>query len=194
MARAIRSSACAASASRWRGRRYSACSCGRWRARPFTATLKVMLPMVAVPAELDRAAAHARRGGRGAQGERASPARRPPLGIMVEVPAAALCAEDFDAGVLFHRLERPDPIHDGRGARHRRRRRPQRCRRSGGAGISSPAPSRPGASAASRSRSAATRRPTPRLTTALLATGLTTLSVAPVAVARLKAAIAAVGS
>src|SRR5204863_7580177 len=58
--------------------------------------LKVMLPMIAVPSELDRAGvmldaevADLRAKG----GARA----RPPLGIMIEVPAAALCAEDFGA-------------------------------------------------------------------------------------------------
>jgi phosphotransferase system enzyme I (PtsI) len=58
--------------------------------------LKVMLPMVTVPAELaaartlldEEVAALAAAG---------IPARRPPLGIMVEVPATALTIEEFDA-------------------------------------------------------------------------------------------------
>ncbi len=58
--------------------------------------LKVMIPMVTVPEELDRcrtlldqALADLRRDGRDA--------RMPPLGMMVEVPAAALTIEDFNA-------------------------------------------------------------------------------------------------
>jgi phosphotransferase system enzyme I (PtsI) len=58
--------------------------------------VKIMLPMVTTPEEFSRAAALldtcladlARTG---------MPARRPPLGIMVEVPAAALCVADFPA-------------------------------------------------------------------------------------------------
>jgi phosphotransferase system enzyme I (PtsI) len=58
--------------------------------------LKVMIPMVTVPEELDRCRAlfeqtleDLRREGREAQ--------MPPLGMMVEVPAAALTIEDFNA-------------------------------------------------------------------------------------------------
>jgi phosphotransferase system enzyme I (PtsI) len=58
--------------------------------------LKVMIPMVTVPEELDRcrtlleqAVEDLRREGREAQ--------MPPLGMMVEVPAAALTIEDFNA-------------------------------------------------------------------------------------------------
>jgi len=58
--------------------------------------LRVLLPMVTVPAELelarsllDEAMADLARDG--------IPARRPPLGIMVEVPAAAISVERFDA-------------------------------------------------------------------------------------------------
>jgi phosphotransferase system enzyme I (PtsI) len=58
--------------------------------------LKVMIPMVTVPEELDRCRAllveaieELRREGREAQ--------MPPLGMMVEVPAAALTIEDFNA-------------------------------------------------------------------------------------------------
>jgi ethanolamine utilization microcompartment shell protein EutL len=58
--------------------------------------LKVMLPMIAVPAELERAGTmlDAEFAALGAEGIACA---RPPLGIMIEVPAAALCAEDFDA-------------------------------------------------------------------------------------------------
>jgi phosphotransferase system enzyme I (PtsI) len=58
--------------------------------------LKVMIPMITVPEELDRCRAlfeqacdELRREGREAQ--------MPPLGMMVEVPAAALTIEDFNA-------------------------------------------------------------------------------------------------
>jgi phosphoenolpyruvate-protein phosphotransferase (PTS system enzyme I) len=58
--------------------------------------LKVMIPMITVPEELDRcralltqALADVHREGR--------EAKLPPLGMMVEVPAAALTIEDFDA-------------------------------------------------------------------------------------------------
>ena len=61
--------------------------------------LKVMIPMVTVPEELDRcrtlleqALEELRREGREAQ--------LPPLGMMVEVPAAALTIEDFNADFL----------------------------------------------------------------------------------------------
>ena len=58
--------------------------------------LKVMLPMIAVPSELDRAGVmlDAEVAALRAKGIACA---RPPLGIMVEVPAAALCAEDFGA-------------------------------------------------------------------------------------------------
>ena len=58
--------------------------------------LRVMLPMVTIPAELAEARTHLDR----ALSELASenlPARRPPLGIMVEAPAAALTIDSFDA-------------------------------------------------------------------------------------------------
>ena len=61
-----------------------------------TGNLKVMIPMVTVPEELDRCRAllaeaveELRREGHEAQA--------PPLGMMVEVPAAALSIEDFNA-------------------------------------------------------------------------------------------------
>lgn len=61
--------------------------------------LKVMVPMVTVPAELDAA----RRMLEEAVAELAAagiPARRPPLGMMVEVPAAALAVDRFAADFL----------------------------------------------------------------------------------------------
>src|SRR5947208_5385805 len=59
--------------------------------------LKVMLPMIAVPSELDRAGAMLDEEVAALQAKGVACAR-PPLGIMIEVPAAALCAGDFDAG------------------------------------------------------------------------------------------------
>ena len=59
--------------------------------------IKVMLPMVTVPSELAAARALSRRRGCGAGDCAGIPARRPPLGIMVEVPAAAIAIEVFDA-------------------------------------------------------------------------------------------------
>jgi phosphotransferase system enzyme I (PtsI) len=59
-------------------------------------TLKVMLPMVTIPAELE--AARALLAGAVADlAARGLPARAPALGMMVEVPAAALAIERFDA-------------------------------------------------------------------------------------------------
>ena len=77
-------------------RRVPGAASGAVRARRCTGALKVMLPMVTVPAELEACGGHARRGVRGARAAGIACAR-PPLGIMVEVPAAALCVEDFDA-------------------------------------------------------------------------------------------------
>jgi phosphotransferase system enzyme I (PtsI) len=62
--------------------------------------LKIMLPMVTVPRELDAAAALLDQ----AVAEvaaRGLPATRPPLGIMVEVPAAALDIASFSAAAFF---------------------------------------------------------------------------------------------
>ena len=58
--------------------------------------LKVMLPMVAVSAELDRAAVMLDAEFEALRAEGITCAR-PPLGIMVEVPAAAITPELFDA-------------------------------------------------------------------------------------------------
>ena len=58
--------------------------------------LKVMLPMVTTPAELAEARAHLDAAMAELEREKLA-ARRPPLGIMVEVPAAALTIDQFDA-------------------------------------------------------------------------------------------------
>ena len=50
---------------------------------------------------------------------RAFAAARPPLGIMVEVPAVAIVPELFAGRVLLHRLERPHPVRHRGGARQR---------------------------------------------------------------------------
>lgn len=153
-------------------------------------TLKVMLPMVAIPAELDRArellddeiAALRAKG---------IACARPPLGIMVEVPAAALCAEDFDAG--FYSIGSNDLTQYTMAAA-----------RDIGAVADLNDNGNPAVLALiARTVEAARVRGVEvslcgdaaadtRLTKALLETGLTTLSVSPVAVARLKATIATV--
>jgi len=58
--------------------------------------LRVMLPMVTTPAELAEARSHLDAALEELAAEGLD-ARRPPLGIMVEVPAAALTIESFDA-------------------------------------------------------------------------------------------------
>lgn len=58
--------------------------------------LKVMIPMVTAPEELDRCRALFREVVDELRGE-GREAAMPPLGMMVEVPAAAIAVEDFDA-------------------------------------------------------------------------------------------------
>jgi phosphoenolpyruvate-protein phosphotransferase (PTS system enzyme I) len=58
--------------------------------------LKVMIPMVTVPEELDRCRALLAQAIEDLRAE-GRPAEMPPLGMMVEVPAAALTIEDFNA-------------------------------------------------------------------------------------------------
>ena len=151
-------------------------------------TLKVMLPMVAVPGEFDRASAML-----DAEFTALSSAgvacARPPLGIMVEVPAAALCAEDFAAA--FYSIGSNDLTQYTMAAA-----------RDLGAVADLNDTGNPAVLALiARTVEAGRKRGVEvslcgdaaaetRLTTTLLATGLTTLSVPPIAVARLKAAIA----
>src|SRR4029077_7432571 len=59
-------------------------------------TVKVMLPMVTVPAELEAARELLRQSVEELLAA-GIPARTPALGMMVEVPAAALCIDRFDA-------------------------------------------------------------------------------------------------
>jgi phosphotransferase system enzyme I (PtsI) len=61
-----------------------------------TGNLKVMIPMVTVPEELDRCRALLEEAIKELCRE-GRQARMPPLGMMVEVPAAALTIEEFDA-------------------------------------------------------------------------------------------------
>jgi phosphoenolpyruvate-protein phosphotransferase (PTS system enzyme I) len=153
-------------------------------------TLKVMLPMVAIPSELERAGAllDAEIAALEAAGIACA---RPPLGIMVEVPAAALRAEDFNAA--FYSIGSNDLTQYTMAAA-----------RDIGAVADLNDTGNPAVLALIACTVAAGRArgvevslcgdaaADPRLTRALLAAGLTTLSVAPVAVARLKAAIAGV--
>ena len=152
--------------------------------------LKVMLPMIAVPSELDRAGVmlDAEFAALSAEGVACA---RPPLGIMVEVPAAALRAEDF--GAAFYSIGSNDLTQYTMAA----------ARDVGAVADLNDTGDPAVLSLIARTVEAGRRRGVEvslcgdaaadtRLTPALLATGLTTLSVAPVAVARLKAAIAMV--
>jgi phosphotransferase system enzyme I (PtsI) len=153
-------------------------------------TLKVMLPMIAVPSELERAGdmldtefAALRTQGIACV--------RPPLGIMVEVPSAALCAEDF--GAAFYSIGSNELTQYTMAA---------------GRDIGAVADLNDTGNAAvlaliARTVEVGRKRGVEvslcgdaaadtRLTTALLATGLTIFSVSPIAVARLKAAVAGV--
>jgi phosphoenolpyruvate-protein phosphotransferase (PTS system enzyme I) len=155
-------------------------------------TLKVMLPMIAVPSELDRANALLDEEFTALRAEGIACAR-PPLGIMVEVPAAALRAEEF--GAAFYSIGSNDLTQYTMAAA-----------RDIGAVADLNDTSNPAVLALiSRTVEAGRKRGVEvslcgdaaadtRLTTALIATGLTTLSVSPIAVARLKAAIAKVRS
>lgn len=153
-------------------------------------TLKVMLPMIALPAELDRANAmlDAEFAALKAEGIVCA---RPPLGIMVEVPAAALCAEDF--GAAFYSIGSNDLTQYTMAA----------ARDIGAVADLNDAGHPAVLALIARTVEAGRKRGVEvslcgdaaadtRLTNALLATGLTTLSVPPIAVARLKAAIAEV--
>lgn len=63
-------------------------------------TLKIMIPMVTVPDEITRTAALLDACARELKAEKRD-CRRPPLGIMVEVPAVAICPERFAAADFF---------------------------------------------------------------------------------------------
>ncbi|WP_456839263.1 phosphoenolpyruvate--protein phosphotransferase [Bradyrhizobium sp. USDA 4486] len=152
--------------------------------------LKVMLPMVAIPSELDRANAmlDVEFAALSAEGIACA---RPPLGIMVEVPSAALCAEEF--GAAFYSIGSNDLTQYTMAA----------ARDIGAVADLNDAGHPAVLALIARTVEAGRKRGVEvslcgdaaadtRLTKALLATGLTTLSVSPIAVARLKAAIAGV--
>jgi phosphotransferase system enzyme I (PtsI) len=154
--------------------------------------LKVMLPMIAVPSELDRAGVmlDAEFAALSAEGVACA---RPPLGIMVEVPAAALRAEDFEAA--FYSIGSNDLTQYTMAA----------ARDVGAVADLNDTGDPAVLSLIARTVEAGRKRGVEvslcgdaaadtRLTPVLLATGLTVLSVAPVAVARLKAAIAKVNA
>ena len=154
--------------------------------------LKVMLPMIAIPSELDRAGAMFDEEV-AALGTKGIACARPPLGIMIEVPAAALCAEDF--GAAFYSIGSNDLTQYTMAA----------ARDIGAVADLNDAGHPAVLALIARTVEAGRKRNVEvslcgdaaadtRLTTALLAAGLTTLSVAPVTVARLKAAIAKAGS
>jgi phosphotransferase system enzyme I (PtsI) len=161
------------------------------RAAPW-GPLKVMLPMVAVPSELDRASTLLDTEIAALKAEGIACAR-PPLGIMVEVPAAALRAEHFNAA--FYSIGSNDLTQYTMAA----------ARDIGTVADLNDTSSPAVLALIARTVEAARARGVEvslcgdaaaetDLTKALLKTGLTTLSVAPVAVARLKAAIARVGA
>ena len=154
--------------------------------------LKVMLPMITVPLELDRAAVMLDEEFAGLRAKGIA-CERPPLGIMVEVPAAALCAEDFDAA--FYSIGSNDLTQYTMAA----------ARDVGAVAELNDAGNPAVLALIARTVAAGRERGVEvslcgdaaadtRLTPSLLATGLTTLSVSPIAVARLKAAVAKVGS
>jgi phosphotransferase system enzyme I (PtsI) len=154
--------------------------------------LKVMLPMIAVPSEFDRAAALLDEEFAALKAKGIA-CGRPPLGIMVEVPAAALRAADFAAA--FYSIGSNDLTQYTMAAA-----------RDVGAVADLNDTGNPAVLALIAQTVEAGRRrgvevslcgdaaADTRLTTALLATGLTTLSASPIAVARLKAAIAKVSA
>lgn len=151
-------------------------------------TLKVMLPMIAVPSELDRANKMLDIEFAALRAEGIACAR-PPLGIMVEVPAAALCAEDF--GAAFYSIGSNDLTQYTMAA----------ARDIGAVADLNDAGHPAVLALIARTVEAGRTRGVEvslcgdaaadtHLTKALLAAGLTTLSVSPIAVARLKAVIA----
>ncbi|WP_311972365.1 phosphoenolpyruvate--protein phosphotransferase [Bradyrhizobium campsiandrae] len=151
-------------------------------------TLKVMLPMVAIPTEFDRANAMLDAEFDALKAEGIACAR-PPLGIMVEIPSAALCAEDFAAA--FYSIGSNDLTQYTMAA----------ARDIGAVADLNDAGHPAVLALIARTVEAGRKRGAEvslcgdaaadtRLTSALLATGLTVLSVSPIAVARLKAVIA----
>lgn len=154
--------------------------------------LKVMLPMIAVPSELDRASAMLDAEFTALRAKEIA-CVRPPLGIMVEVPAAALRAGDF--GAAFYSIGSND-LTQYTMAAARDIGTVADLNDTGNPAVLAliaqtvEAGQKRGVEVSLCGDAAADTR----LTAALLATGLTALSVSPIAVARLKAAIAKVRS
>ncbi|NYZ15548.1 phosphoenolpyruvate--protein phosphotransferase [Azospirillum sp. RWY-5-1] len=149
--------------------------------------LKVMVPMVSVPDELRRCRDLLDEALAGLEGE-GVPAARPPLGMMVEVPAAALSVADFDADFLS--IGSNDLIQYTMAAS---RDEPELAE------LAEPSPAVMELIARVAVHGAATGREVslcgdlagePRHVPALLGAGLRTLSMAPTSVAAVKAAVA----
>jgi phosphotransferase system enzyme I (PtsI) len=150
--------------------------------------IDVMLPMVAVPGELAQARLHLDQEFAVLQSAGIE-CRRPALGIMVEVPAAAIAVEDFDA--VFFSIGSNDLTQYVMAAA-----------RDSDAVAALNDPSNPavlrlitqvaahGAATGRKVSLCGDAAGEPRLVQALLATGLRALSVAPTALARVKQAIA----
>lgn len=150
--------------------------------------IDVMLPMVAVPSELAQARLHLDQEFAALQSAGIE-CRRPALGIMVEVPAAAIAVEDFDAA--FFSIGSNDLTQYVMAAA-----------RDSDAVAALNDPSNPavlrlitqvaahGAATGRKVSLCGDAAGEPRLVQALLATGLRALSVAPTALARVKQAIA----
>ncbi len=151
--------------------------------------LKILLPMVTTPSEFLAARAHLDAAMMELQSEGLQ-AERPPLGMMVEVPAAALAIDGFDAD--FYSIGSNDLVQYVTA-----------CDRGAGELAALADPLNPGVLELLR-RTVAHGRKTgasvslcgdmaadARLVPSLLDCGLTALSVAPPALARLKAAICA---
>jgi len=153
--------------------------------------LKIMLPMVSVPAELERAAALLDEEV-GALRKAGIACERPPLGMMVEVPAAALSAGRFPAA--FYSIGSNDLTQYTFAAAR------------DGAGVSSLLDAGDAAVLDLIARTVAAGRERgvevslcgdaggdPALLGKLIGTGLRALSVAPVALGRVKAALSELG-
>ena len=118
-ARAIRSSACAASACRCCSRRCSASSCARWPRRRAWPAQGHAADGDGADGACAQARGAARRGGRGARGRgrRAPPRRRSASWSRCRPPRSPSTGS---TPTSFDRLQRPDAVRHGGGARHRR--------------------------------------------------------------------------
>ena len=110
--------------------------------------------------------------------------------MMVEVPAAAIAIDQFDADFYLHRLQRSRPVRDGGRPRHRRGRRSGRDRRGRGAAPDRQCRRPRRCGRAARCRLCGDAGGDPAIIPALLDCGVRTLSMSPALVASAKAAIA----